>query len=174
VLGWSGLAVDPQNSFAGDYRAHRPRTQFFAFFVSDTSDADVTLYQVPENPLVASSDRAFAERAGTSAGDPVHASAAVTVPTIRLTDLLDRSGISRFDFLSVDVELAEPKVLAGFDIERFKPLLVCIEAHPAVRQHILDYFAAHGYVLVGRYLRADLQNLYFAPAARQGSSPGGP
>ena len=88
------------------------------------------------------------------------------MPAIRLTDLLDRAGVSTFDFLSVDVELAEPKVLAGFDIDRFRPALVCIEAHPQVRQQILDYFAAHGYVLMGRYLRADLQNLYFAPAAR--------
>lgn len=174
VLGWSGLAVDPQVSFADDYRAHRPRTQFFAFFVADTSDTDVTLYLIPENPLVASSDRAFAERAGTPAKDPVYASVPTAVRTIRLTDLLDRAKIASFDFLSVDVELAEPKVLAGFDIERFKPLLVCIEAHPAVRQQILDYFAAHGYVLLGRYLRADLLNLYFAPAAHRGSSPGGP
>jgi FkbM family methyltransferase len=163
VLGWSGVAIDPQAGFAADYRTYRPRTRFFPFFVSDTSDASVTFYEVDANPLVASADRRFAERAGTDAANPLHATAAVTVPTIRLTDLLDRAGVSRFDLLSVDVELAEPKVLAGFDINRFKPSLVCIEAHPQVRQQILDYFAAHGYVLLGRYLRADLQNLYFAP-----------
>ena len=89
---------------------------------------------------------------------------AVSVPTIRLTDLLDKAGVTHIELLSVDVELAEPKVLAGFDIRRFKPSLVCIEAQPEVRQFILDYFASNGYVLVGRYLRADLQNLYFAPA----------
>ena len=136
--------------------------------MSDTSDASATLYQVPENPLVASADRGFAERAGTAAKDPLHASTPVTVPTVRLTDLLGRLGIARFDFLSIDVELAEPKVLAGFDIDRFQPALVCIEAHPAVRQQILDYFAAHGYRLLGRYLRADLQNLYFEPGAGAG------
>jgi FkbM family methyltransferase len=175
VLGWSGLAVEPQSWFAEGYRVHRPRTRFAAFFVSDTSDASVTLYQVPENPLVASADRGFAERAGTAAKDPMHASTPVTVPTVRLTDLLDRLGIARFDFLSIDVELAEPKVLAGFDIDRFQPALVCIEAHPAVRQQILDYFAAHGYRLLGRYLRADLQNLYFEPgpgAGRPEKAPG--
>jgi hypothetical protein len=40
---------------------------------------------------------------------------------------------------------------------------VCIEAQPLVRQQILNYFADHGYVLLGRYLRADTWNLYFAP-----------
>jgi hypothetical protein len=63
----------------------------------------------------------------------------------------------------MDIELAEPKALRGFDIDRFKPELVCIEAHEEVRQQILDYFARHGYVVVGRYLRADTQNLYFTP-----------
>ena len=65
--------------------------------------------------------------------------------------------------MSMDIELAEPKALAGFEIERFRPSLVCIEAHAKVRQQILDYFARHHYVVVGRYLRADPQNLYFEP-----------
>jgi FkbM family methyltransferase len=168
ALGWSGVAIDPQASFAADYRAHRPRTRFFSFFVSDTSGAEETLYEVPDNPFVASADRGFAERAGTSAKNPLHASTPVIVQTVRLSDLLDRLGIKRFDLLSVDVELAEPKVLAGFDVDRFKPSLVCIEGHTAVRQQILNYFASHGYVLVGRYLRADLQNLYFEPLSSDG------
>ena len=171
ALGWSGVAVDPQASFAPDYRAHRPRTRFFSFFVSDSSDTEATLYEVPDNPFVASADQRFAERAGTNAKEPLHASTPVKVPTVRLTDLLDRLGITGFDLLSVDVELAEPKVLAGFDVGRFKPLLVCIEGHAEVRQQILDYFATHGYVLLGRYLRADIQNLYFAPLASAQGNP---
>jgi hypothetical protein len=63
----------------------------------------------------------------------------------------------------MDIELSEPKALAGFDIRRFKPQLVCIEAHPEVRQQILDYFAANRYVIIGKYLRADDKNLYFMP-----------
>jgi hypothetical protein len=68
------------------------------------------------------------------------------------------------DFVSIDIELSEPKALAGFDVERYKPGLVCIEAHPPVRQAILDYFQRHHFVLAGKYLRVDPQNLYFMPA----------
>jgi hypothetical protein len=32
-----------------------------------------------------------------------------------------------------------------------------------VRQQIVDYFDAHGYVPVAKYLRADVNNLYFKP-----------
>ena len=162
-LGWSGLAIDPQPDFATDYRRYRPRTRFFSFFISDTSNTDAQLYVVDGAPLVASQDQGFAERLGSETKNPIVDARAVTVPTIRLSDLLDQAGVSHFDFLSVDVELAEPKVLAGFDIERFHPSLVCIEAHTKVRQQVLDYFCSHGYVLLGKYLRADLLNLYFAP-----------
>ena len=41
----------------------------------------------------------------------------------------------------MDIELAEPAALAGLDIRRFRPGLVVVEAHPQVRQKILDYFA---------------------------------
>ena len=163
VLGWTGIAIDPPVQFATGYREHRPRTRFFSFFISDASDASATLYEVDQNPLVASANQRCAERAGTQAQKPLYETHAVTVPTIRVTDLLDRAGVSRLDCLSVDVGLAEPKMLAGFDINRFKPALVRIEAYPQVRQQILNYFADHGYVVLGRYLRAEQQNLYFAP-----------
>ena len=35
-----------------------------------------------------------------------------------------------------------------------------------LRQAFLDYFAKHRYTVLGRYLRADTQNLYFAPSGQ--------
>jgi FkbM family methyltransferase len=154
--GWSGIAVEPFTHFEADYLAHRPRTRFLPFFVADTSGSEAKLFTLGENFLANSTDRSFVERFGK---DP----AEFTAPTITMNDLLDQAGITAFDFLSMDIELSEPRALAGFDINRFKPQLVCIEAHPEVRQQILDYFARAGYVVVGRYLKADDKNLYFTP-----------
>jgi FkbM family methyltransferase len=162
-LGWSGIAVEPQRSFQADYAKHRKNTRFFPFFAADVSDSAATLYMADRTTAVASSERDFTEQFGSKVS-------AVKVPTIALSDLLDRLRITRVDFLSIDVELSEPRVLAGFDIDRFNPALVCIEAHPTVRQQILNYFATHGYVLCGRYLRADIQNLYFAPLGSSGQA----
>jgi Methyltransferase FkbM domain len=86
-----------------------------------------------------------------------------TVPTITMNDLLSRAKVEKIDYLSIDIELYEPKALAGFDVRRFNPRLVCIEALLPVRQQILNYFAQNGYVINGRYLRADRENLYFVP-----------
>ena len=155
-LGWSGLAVEPLEQFAAGYKQFRPRTTFLAFFVSDVSDARAKLYVLDKHSVVSSSDRTFTERTASGARE-------LDVPTITMNDLLQKHGIERFDFLSMDIELSEPKALSGFDIKRHQPELVCIEAHSEVRQWILDYFARHGYVLVGKYLEADEHNLYFTP-----------
>ena len=155
-LGWSGLAIEPQVKFASDYADYRPLTTFVPLFVSDVSNVETVLY-VPSNDLVASSDRRFAESESGSSAE------AVTTNTTTLDDILDRSGIKRIDFLSMDIELHEPQALTGFSIDRFRPRLVCIESHAPVRQQILDYFVTHKYVVVGKYLRADTENLWFAP-----------
>jgi FkbM family methyltransferase len=156
VLGWSGLAIEPQREFAADYVRFRPRTKFFPLFVSNRSDDIARLYVLKNVPLVASSDRDFV----ALFGEPGEVR---SVPTVALTDLLDRESVKTVDFLSMDIELSEPRALEGFDIERFKPALVCIEALLPVRQRILDYFAAHHYVVVGKYVWVDRENLYFMP-----------
>ena len=159
ALGWSGLAIDPLRQFEEGYRRYRPRTRFHALFVSDHSNERAKIYVLAEDTRVTSSNADFTSRYGDGASE-------VTTPTITLNDLLDREKVTKIDFLSMDIELAEPKALAGFDIDRFRPDLVCIEAHAEVRQPILDYFTRHQYVIVGKYLRADIMNLYFTPLAK--------
>lgn len=155
-LGWSGLAVEPFRHFEAEYLAHRPRTRFLPFFVSNVSNEAATLYTLGEDFAGNSSDRRFVERFGKNPKQ-------ITAATITLTDLFDRENVGSIDFMSMDIELSEPKALAGLDINRYRPSLVCIEAHPEVRQQIIDYFTRNRYILVGKYLRADDKNLYFIP-----------
>jgi FkbM family methyltransferase len=155
-LGWSGVAVDAQVEYAAGYATARPRTRFRTFFVAERSSERAKLF-LNDTPIVASSAPTFTSRWGAVRD-------VREVPTIALDDLLDAERVAAIDFLSIDIELAEPQALAGFTIGRFKPRLVCIEAHPEVRQRILDYFAANAYVVVAKYLRVDQDNLWFMPA----------
>jgi FkbM family methyltransferase len=155
-LGWSGVAIEPQGEFAAAYVTERPRTRFFPYFVSSQSDSTAKLYIPEGNPTVASGNEEFANAFGTIAE-------VRDVPTITLNDLLDRQGVRNIDLVTMDIELHEPEALAGFDVERFRPELVCVEALQPVRQQILDYFARHEYVIVGRYIWVDRENLYFEP-----------
>ena len=157
ALNWSGIAVEPQTQFAADYATHRPRTKFRPFFVSDVSDVMATLYMDSKDPLIASGVKAFTRNLGSGTLETKE------VPTTTLTDLLDREGVTRFDFLTMDIEMWEPKALAGFDIGRFRPSLVCVEDHAPIREEVLRYFQDHGYVLVAKYLRMDDGNLWFQP-----------
>jgi FkbM family methyltransferase len=156
-LGWSGIAVDALTEYEASYRSWRPRTKFFALFVSDRSEQTATMYVSKRFEQYASSTREF-----TASYTP-DAPTAREVPTITLNDLLPAAGISTIDFMSMDIELSEPKALAAFDLARYRPRLVCIEAHPETRQAILNYFTARGYTVVGKYLRLDNLNLWFTP-----------
>jgi FkbM family methyltransferase len=160
-LGWSGLAVDAICSFRKEYELYRPRTRFFCFFVSDRSDAEVDFYVNIQNKRVSTGDGELAEKQGPFEKEKI--------ATVTLNDLLRRTGVERFDLLSMDIELAEPSALAGFDIQRYRPALVCIEAHEEVRRKVLDYFAGHRYRRIETYVGLDPLNYYFTP-----EDPGSP
>jgi FkbM family methyltransferase len=142
--------------FEAGYLENRKRTRFFWFFVSDRSDAEVDFYITQKNYSRRSSlDAAWAKKYGKSVNS--------RVPTITLNDLLGKAGVRKIDFLSVDVELAEPAALAGFDIERYLPAFVCIEMHKEVKKEIFEYFSRHDYVLLEKYQDLDPANSYFVP-----------
>jgi hypothetical protein len=155
-LGWKGIAVDAVESWAEGFRANRPATRFHVFFVSDRSDADATIFVNPLDRRLSSSTESLPASRGPAF--------ARSVRTITLTDLLAAEQVVTIDFMSMDIELSEPPALRGFDIAKYRPSLVCIEAHHDVRQAIVNYFAAADYRIVARYLRADRANLYFEPA----------
>jgi FkbM family methyltransferase len=154
-LGWRGIAIEPLTEFQADYLTHRPRTQFIAAFASDVADSTVPFFLPPGNHLMASSNPDFAQKGSASPREEM------SVPTTTINRVLEQARIDRLDFMSMDIELAEPQALQGFDVERYRPRLVCIEAHSDVRQFILDYFQQHGYRVIGNYLRVDTRNLYF-------------
>ena len=155
-LDWGGLAVDALQEFEGAYLRERPRSRFVAAFVGDTDTGNATLHVPAGLSEVASGTQTFSEVFGRS----------TTPREVRrrtLNSLLAEAGVTAIDFLSMDIELGEPAALSGFDIDRYRPAFVCIEAHAETRQAILDYFASHHYVVVGKYLPYDRTNLYFKP-----------
>lgn len=156
-LEWSGIGVDALPEYAEGYERHRPATKFLNYIVTDHAGTTEPFYKVESMRELSATDEKLARQFG-----PVEV---IEVPTITLTDLLDRNGISRIDLLSMDIEESEPEALAGFDIDRFKPRLVCIEAHPSVQEQILEYFDRHGYERIDEYLEHDELNWYFRPEA---------
>jgi FkbM family methyltransferase len=154
-LGWRGLAVDADNQYAAGYTEHRPNTQFVAAFVSNVSDEEADFFVAPRDRTRSSGVAAALDGAGPIIATKVH--------TITLNDLLRSNSFTRFDFMSMDIELGEPKALAGLDLARFHPALVCIEAHEPVRDAISSYFSKQNYRRLDEYLSVDRRNWYFTP-----------
>ena len=156
-FGWSGVAIDADPGVAPSY-ARRPHSRFVLAFVDAADGGDATLFSGEGG--ASSGTKAFTEQFGVLRG--THA-----VPRRALASILREHDVRRIDFLSMDIELSEPAALGPFPIEEYGPRLVCVEAHPQTRQWLLDYFARHGYVVVGDFLQADSLNLWFKPLAAE-------
>lgn len=158
-LGWSGIAVDALAEFALGYIKNRPNTKFFNFIVTDHSGVIEPFYRVTESTSMSSTNLDIAKQ-HMKQYKVSEKYKIVYIPTITLNDLLEKNGISKIDFLSMDIEGGETAALAGFDIERFKPELVCIEGH---NEAYLDYFLRHNYERIEKYSKYDNLNWYFKP-----------
>ncbi len=160
-LEWHGIAVDALAEFAIGYIQHRPNSRFFNFIVTDHSGGIEPFYRLISAPPLSSTNGNYTRKQAESLQFP-STYQVIYVPTITLTELLEKNGISKIDFLSMDIEGGELKALSGFDIERFKPELVCIEA-AKLRDKIVNYFTGYGYERIDKYLEYDNINWYFKP-----------
>ncbi len=158
-LDWSGMAIDALPEYAPAYEKKRPKTRFFNYIVTDHSGTVDEFYRVKGVPDLSSTikDRKWDGK--------VLPAETILVPSITLNDLLKREGVETIDFMSMDIERGAPKALAAFDINRFKPALVCIEAGAGEDFHrvVAGYFAERGYERIDRYLKHDWANWYYQP-----------
>ena len=161
-LGWSGIAIDALAEYAIGYIDHRPNTRFFNFIVTSYSGGIESFYRSINAKIFSSTSENMAKGRSKYFGRPTECQV-VYVPTITLTDLLEKNGISKIDLLSMDIQGGEVKALSGFNIEQFKPKLVCIEVENSDPYEILNYFAAHGYERIDKYSKYDSTNWYFKP-----------
>jgi FkbM family methyltransferase len=154
-LGWSGIGVDALVEHAPAWAAMRPRSKFFGFLVTDHSDTEDDFYRAAW-PGRSSREK---DQRGRQKMDFEQ----IQVQTITLDKLLELNGVSKIDLLSMDIEGAQKLALAGFDIEKYQPELVCIEKYWEDQQDIFRYFEEHGYERIERYNEYDEYNVYFTP-----------
>ena len=153
-LGWSGIAVDANPAKKGFWKRYRQNTKLFTFLITDHSGTIEKFYKAGG---VGSTQKERVIKNKVIRGTESY------IPTITLSKLLDDNGIEKIDFLSIDIEESELKALAGFDIERFQPDLVCIERAQDDIKEVLAYFEAHHYKMLEEYKPLDISNWYFVP-----------
>ena len=157
-LGWRGIAIDALEEFRSDYERFRKGTQFFAFFVTNRAELPKEFYVYTRDTRISSGS---VDQLRSLPRVKERYISKTQVPSITLNRLLSAQGVHKVDFVSMDIEGSEPDALEGFDIERYRPELVCIEVQSYTRGRLLAYFAAHGYVPVEPYRHVDSVNYYF-------------
>jgi FkbM family methyltransferase len=157
-LGWRGIAVDALEEFRSDYERFRPKTRFFAYYVTNESGLPRDFHVYTRDTRI-SSGHLEKLRALPRVKDRYIKT--IQVPTTTLDRLLAAEGVSQIDFVSLDIEGSEPQALEAFDIERYRPELVCVEMQHYTREALFAFFAAHGYEAIHRYRDADPVNVYF-------------
>ena len=165
-LGWSGIAIDALEEYAPGYAKSRPRTRFFSYIVTDHVGTREKFYRIRGAPELSSTIE------GRRWGNETLPADTLEVPTITLDALLEQEGVGRIDFLSLDIEGGEPKALAAFDIERYRPQLICIGAFKKEAKWDA-YFELLGYERLEKYARYDFVNLYYTPIAGDGGTDDG-
>lgn len=143
-FGWTGLLVEPNPDMADaliDSRSVSVDRRCVWDVTGETVDlllsddpelATVVAHAVPD--LHTTARQATAVRT-------------VSVPTVSLNDLLDEyHAPDAIDFMSVDTEGTELRILRAFDFARRKPRLVAVEHNRRAGEHELDLLMqANGY-----------------------------
>lgn len=143
-FGWTGLLVEPNPDMADLLRRSRS-AMVDARCVWDVTGDEVDLLLTGDAELSTVADHAVRDLHT----DVRHATAVrqVCVATVSLNDLLDEySAPDVVDFMSVDTEGTELRILRAFDFSKHRPRLVAIEHNGRADERDLDaLMSANGY-----------------------------
>lgn len=123
LKGWEGLVVEPQTKLAALYGRLRPRDRVVDNPVG-AANGKAVFHEVDRLHGFSTLVHVNAQRAAQQ-GVGIE-SAMRTIST--LSSQLDSFGMTKIDFLKIDVEGAEAAVIAGLDLERHRPKVFCVEA----------------------------------------------
>ena len=164
--GWRGICIDPDEALIAKHKKVRPKDQALCAFVSDVQD---------ELEYVEMDNK------GLSSGDPEHIQNALNkgykvtkrkkMHSLRLTTILDQlKAPSAFDFLSVDAEGNDLKILQSLDFGKYSPKLIIVEeddfnpsnpsANEVYKFLISKNYFFHGSILTNLYFLKDKEETF--------------
>ena len=138
--GWRGALVEPLAAKCDRLRAGRPASRVFQVGVGAPEDRGQTTLHVSADDMFSSllTGRSGPKETGVE-----------TVNIVTMDDLLGELGWPELDFVSIDVEGLELRVMSGFNLERARPRLLLVEDHlKSLRLH--RHLCRRGYRLVKR------------------------
>lgn len=138
-LGWSGINIECSCAFER-LAENRPDSLNLRFALSDTDGDFLTFYEDVSNLAQSASDLEFVPAE--------HQVKKVSVKTIRYRTLVDKYRIESVDFMSLDVEGMESRVLDGMIGAKVLPRYILIEILHSDRALIDTKLSALGFSFI--------------------------
>lgn len=151
LLGWTGICIEAHPEYADQCVRNRPESICIHGACIGDNRGRVTFYTEREGLFSSlSSDTGPARRHYRhSLGQPFGGFQVIEVPGLTLDSAL--MDICRpIDLVSIDVEGSELDVLAGLDLEKYRPRVLLVEANSAPAARQMDhYLSSQGYCRAG-------------------------
>jgi FkbM family methyltransferase len=121
--GWSGITVEPMAELAAAHRSTRPRDVQVEAVAGRPGIERAVLHEVDGTGLSTLDDELRDRHVhdGFSTHD-------VDVPSFTVDQILERSHHGDLHFVVIDTEGSERDVLSGFDLRRWRPWILVVEA----------------------------------------------
>ncbi|MBI4428607.1 MAG: FkbM family methyltransferase [Ignavibacteriales bacterium] len=157
-MGWKCILVEPNPSLCRQIRENR-RALLFEYAASDKSDT-INLYVVEgaarsDGMSTVSTEKEVHERIKSHG----FVTSTVQVRTMTLDSMLVEAHINdNIDFISIDVEGHEYKVLQGFSVEKWRPFILLVEDNSNFENStVMRYLKQFGYI---RFMRTGVNDWY--------------
>jgi FkbM family methyltransferase len=138
-FGWKGILIEPSPEACRDCRKNRRAPVYNCALVADSYTGNTVTGDFDGYPM------------GSVGGSRLGRENAFTVPARTLQSVLNESGVSHVDFLSLDAEGYELEILRGLDFDRVTFSYMLIELYPENKAPTVSHLEDHGYELLANY-----------------------
>lgn len=138
-FGWDGILVEPAPAAFRRCRKNRRASAYNFALVASDYEGDTVEGDFDGYPM------------GSVDGGRLGRENAYTLPARTLQSILDEQGVSHVDFLSLDAEGYELKILRGCDFARVSFSYMLIELYPGNHDATAAHLADAGYELLANY-----------------------
>ena len=153
LKGWNGINIEPRPGSSRLFNKVRPRDINLEIPISD-ENSELTYYLFNEPALNGFSNDLLNERNGVN---DVRVIDEVKIRTMRLSEILDEflPANTKIDFLSVDTEGLDYKVLKSNNWDKYRPTVILFEDltfnfNETNKSKAFSFLVENGYELIGK------------------------
>ena len=128
--GWSGINLDLNQTSIDLFNIARKRDKNICAAISNKNESTFFYFDHLLSPIN-TLDKEFSDYSSKKISFKKHQKKKIT--TYKFENLIDSFNLKfkKIDFLNVDAEAYDFEVLEGFNLEKFKPKLICVELYNA-------------------------------------------